>query len=235
MKKPSNFACFVLAMVLLLSCTGKALAQFTPPQPTFHAEGAFASTSSCSSASGGGSPGTTYTCLTIYVARGEQHEQHGEQHEQHEQQQQATFLFYNLFSFNPTLIPGGVFNSYSGYGTIPDSAFQVSGNTASLNVDTSTVPGFTNLYCNPSVCPGNTGTGGGPVSATWVKTTPVAQRTIKGSDETQWPGVKFDFTGRKILDEAVVNNVSVLAETSSDPSSAVLGELGTEHAFITVK
>ena len=158
------------------------------------------------------------------------------QHEQDEEHgQQATFLFYNLFSFNPTLIPGGVFNSYSGYGTIPDSAFQVSGNTASLNVDTSTVPGFTNLYCNPSLCPGNTGAGGGPVSATWMKTTPVAQRTIKGSDETQWPGVRFDFKGRKILDEAVVNNVSVLAETSSDPSSAVLGELGTEHAFIAVK
>ena len=58
--------------------------------------------------------------------------------------QKTTFMVYDhsILDLNT-----GAFQDASGFGTILNSAFQVHGQTDSLNVDTSTVAGFFNQFC----------------------------------------------------------------------------------------
>jgi len=66
---------------------------------------------------------------------------------------------------------GAVLQDASGFGSIPDSAFQVHGQTDSLNVDTSTVAGFFNQFCtfDPNTgIPTCNPTTGGVVAGTWT-------------------------------------------------------------------
>ena len=101
-----------LTLLLTLTLCGPAVAQST----AFNANGAFASASDCSVSQ------TPLVCITISVSRGST-----------AAGQTATFLSYDFRTLDST----GNFQETLGFGQIPNSAFQVHGQTDSLNVDTS--------------------------------------------------------------------------------------------------
>ena len=137
----------VTAFALTLTlCTPAAVAQ----SATFHANGAFADAFGCSK-----SP-TSTECFNVDVVTGPVNGQ------------ETTFMQYDhsILDLNT-----GAFQDDSGFGTIPNSVFQLHGQTDSLNVDTSTVAGFFNQICtvdpntNIQTCSLSSG---GVVTGTWT-------------------------------------------------------------------
>jgi hypothetical protein len=138
----------------------------------------------------------------------------------------GTLLSYYYFATNPTI---NQFVEYGGYGQIPNEAFQVEGNNFAVKIDTSTIPGFYNYYCNTAVCPG-LGTGG-PVSGTWTQMTSHIGTKSSGSFTSTTPGATYKSNGTSEFN-AASSNVNVLGVTAT----GVSGNVGTQHeTTITVQ
>ena len=109
------------ALLLTLTLCGPAAAI------GFNANGAFATAVNCFSQ-------TSLTeCISVEVDTGSANGQ------------KTTFLFYDHSFSDPNT--GFLLQDTFGVGTIPNSAFQVHGQTDSLNVDTSKVADFFNGFC----------------------------------------------------------------------------------------
>src|SRR5262249_32372202 len=114
----------------------------------------------------------------------------------------------------------------SGSGTIPNSAFQVQGNRASLNVDTSTVANFVNTLCtfdpntNTSLC---SDVPGGVVTGTWTVITPLKSQ-FSGTNSFTSPAMIFIITGTS-KSQLALANVNVLGAASANAT----GNVGTNH------
>jgi hypothetical protein len=139
---------FTLLLTLTL-CGPAAVAQ----SAAFHANGAFAGVSDCSESQ------TSIECIivnvTVNASTGSA-------------SQKTTFLVYDHLITDPST---GALQEALGTGQIPNSAFQVQGQTDSLNVDTSTVAGFFNAFCffdpNTNTRGCNLAAPGGVVTGTW--------------------------------------------------------------------
>ena len=122
----TSLRAFALLVTLTL-CVPAAVARSI----TFHANGDSASGFFCFSQSA-----TTEECIDVNVfAPGGPGGAPG---------QTDTFLFYEDFIDDAST--GVLIQESDGSGLIPNSAFQVHGNTDSLNVDTSKVPNFDNEF-----------------------------------------------------------------------------------------
>ena len=179
------------ALVLLLTLTlcGPAVAQST----TFHANGAFANAFGCSESL------TSFDCIQVFVATGSTNGQ------------TTTFLIYDhtVSDLNTQIL----LQDTSGSGYIPNSAFQVHGQTDSLNVDTSKLspdvffqefctydPSTGTSTCNPIL--------GGVVTGTWTGTNLLTTHSSGASSET-FPIQIFITTGTSDSQTALAN-VNVL-------------------------
>ena len=169
--------------------------------PAFTANGDTAGTNYCATS------GDTIYCISVFVARGGS------------RGAESTYLSYDYFASNPTI---NQFVDYYGFGEIPNSAFQVQGNRYSVDIDTSTVPGFQNYYCNTSVC-GEIGTGG-PVSGTWSPITPQIGTKSTGTVTMTTPGAKYIQNGTQ-ESNAALSSVTVLGYIATNVS----GNVGTQR------
>ena len=201
-----------IGTALLLCLISGAIAQ----AQAFHANGAFANAQPCSLS------GTILTCLSVTVSRGGT------------TSSPSTLLFYDIFTLDTSTDVS--LESLVGSGTIPNSAFQVQGDTDSLYIDTSTLnPSvFTNSTCtvdpstgvptcNPSL--------GGVVSIKWREYTPHFGVSFSGTSTFSSPGVKSKTTGKSDSNFALAN-VTVLGVTGTDRNA----NIGTDHStFISVE
>jgi hypothetical protein len=191
-----------LALLLTLTlCGPAAVAQ----SAAFHANGAFANVvPHCS--------GPTFSeCFSVSVSTSSVNG--------------PTFLSYDHFIFDPNT--GGPLQDTFGFGTIPNSAFQLHGTTDSLNVDTSTVAGFFNLFCtfDPNTgVPTCNSIPGGVVTGTWTVITNLDTTHITGTVTVTSPGLKSVFTGTSDS-HAALASVNILGAAS--PNST--GSVGTNH------
>ena len=181
---------------------------------TFHANGDFATVFSCSPSA------TTSECINVnvFVSGGPT------------PRQTATFLLYDdSITDVSTGIP---IQDTNGSGIIPNSAFQVHGNTGSLNVDTSKVPNFFNEFCTFDQF-GNETCGsarGGIVTGTWNLITSLLNFQMSGTTRSALPSVTSILTGTS-NDRPAVTSFSVLGVVVTNAT----GDLGKEHnTFITV-
>ena len=195
----------MVALVLLLTltlCGPAAVAQSS----VFHANGAFADTfSPCAIP---GLPGTSTVCMIVEVSTASA--------------SGPTNLFYDLFILDNDT---GISQETSGNGTIPNSAFQVQGNRAALNVDTSTVANFVNTLCivdngGPPNC---SSVPGGVVTSTWTAITQIKSR-MSGSNHITTPGTNFNITGTSTSHPAITNMNSLGVALAN-----VAGSVGTNH------
>ena len=176
------------ALVLLLTltlCGPAAVAQFAS-----HGNFQFANAIGCSESQ------TSIECISVDVFA---------------QSNGQTFLFYDDFIFD--LSTGASLQDTSGNGQIPNSAFQVHGQTDSLNVDTSKLspdvffqefctydPSTGTSTCNPIL--------GGVVTGTWTGTNLLTTHSSGSSKETH-PIQIFILTGTSDSQTALAN-VNVL-------------------------
>jgi len=192
---------FALLLTLTL-CGPAAVAQ----SAAFHANGAFADEFFCSESQ------TSLECTEMEVDRGST------------AGQRTTFLFYNHFIED---VNTGAFQNTFGSGTIPNSAFQVRGQTDSLNVDTSTVAGFVNQFCtfdpNTNLFTCNSAPGG-VVTGVWSVITPLVTFQNSGTLRFTFPGVRFIATGTSDS-QAALANVNVLGTVLTN----VTANVGTRH------
>ena len=184
----SLMTAFALLLTLIL-CDTAAVAQST----AFNANGAFATAVNCFSQ-------TSLTeCISVEVDTGSANGQ------------KTTFLFYDHSFSDPNT--GFLLQDISGVGTIPNSAFQVHGQTDSLNVDTSKLspdvffqefctydPSTGTSTCNPIL--------GGVVTGTWTGTNLLTTHSSGSSSETH-PIQIFILTGTSDSQTALAN-VNVL-------------------------
>jgi hypothetical protein len=135
----------------------------------------------------------------------------------------GTFLMYDHSIIDPTT--GAVLQDTSGFGQIPNSAFQVHGHTDSLNVDTSTVAGFFNQFCTFDP---NTSTStcnpvpGGVVTGTWTVITNLMTQQSSGASRATFLNLIFIFTGTS-KSQAALASVNVLGSALAN----VTGNVGT--------
>ncbi len=202
-----------IGTALLLFVAAVAQAQSS----SFSANGAFANAlPSCVTS------GTTVTCLNVFVSRGGT------------TSSPSTSLYYEIDILDQNT--GAFLQEIFGYGTIPNSAFQVQGNTDSLYVDTSTVASFTNRVCNfdPSTFLITCSSGpGGVVAGKWTEFTPLISSQFSGTSKLSSPSVTFISTGTSDVKFALAN-VTALGSTGTDNN----GQIGTFHSAqisITVK
>jgi hypothetical protein len=179
---------------------------------TFHANGAFASAGLCSVS------GTIQTCIFVNVNLGST---------TGTASQTSTFLSYFISTSDSST---GSFQGHSGFGTIPNSAFQVGSKADSLNVDTSTLDPalFTNFTCtldpaDPMFIICAPGALGGVVSGAW-QGVPSVGGSQNGTSEFHSPGLKTVTTGTTHFNVALAN-VSVLGQIGTDPNA----QIGTNH------
>ena len=199
----------LLLTLTLILCGPAAVAQ----SATFHANGAFASASDCSVSQ------TPLVCITISVSRGST-----------AAGQTATFLSYDFRTLDST----GNFQETLGFGQIPNSAFQVHGQTDSLNVDTSKIVNFDNQFCTFDP---NTGIetcnpfSGGVVTGTWTAIPSLMTSQFSGTSKATFPDVIFIFTGTEESQTALAN-VSGFGVALAN----MTGSVGTNHqTSITVQ
>ena len=190
-----------LTLLLTLTLCGPAAAI------GFNANGAFATAVNCFSQ-------TSLTeCISVEVDTGSANGQ------------KTTFLFYDHSFSDPNT--GFLLQDTFGVGTIPNSAFQVHGQTDSLNVDTSTVAGFVNQFCtfdpNTNLFTCNSAPGG-VVTGTWTVITPLVTFQNSGTFRFTFPGVTFIATGTSDS-QAALANVNVLAAVLAN----VTANVGKRH------
>jgi hypothetical protein len=199
---------FAVLMLLLILCGPAAIAQ----SAAFHANGAFADEFDCSPSQ------TSIECITVSVFTGSTNGQ------------KATFLTYDHSISD--LNTGALLQDASGFGQIPNSAFQIHGQTASLNADT-TVAGFVNQFCtfdpNPGI-PTCNSVPGGEVTGTWTVINLIAAHSSGASRETL-PNAIFVTSGT-CDSHAALANVNVLGAALTD----VTGDVGKQNnTFISVQ
>ena len=174
------------ALVLLLTlpwCGPAAVAQ----SPTSSTSGNFNQGTVCSQQSA-----TTVECITVdVVAVGSQG-------------QIQTLLFYDdSIADASTFLP---IQDTNGSGLIPNTAFQVHGNTDLLNIDTSKVPKFDNEFCTfdsvgtPTCNPAS----GGLVTATWNAISTLSTQ-ITGTTKMVFTTVRLIESGTTISKPAVIS------------------------------
>jgi len=196
------------AVLLTLILCGPAVAQST----TFHANGAFANAFGCSESL------TSFDCIQVFVATGSTNGQ------------TTTFLIYDHTVSD--LNTGAFLQDTFGFGTIPNSAFQVHALTDSLNVDTSTLSPdvfsngcFTsdpNITCNFS---------GGVVTGTWTVIPHLDTIHSSGAFSEISPNTKFITNGTSDS-QAALTNVNVLGAALAN----VTGQVGKQiNTFISVQ
>ena len=194
-----------LTLLLTLTLCGPAVAQST----AFNANGAFASASDCSVSQ------TSVECITIpFVSRGST-----------AAGQTATFLSYD---FHTSDLSGLSFQDILGFGQIPNSAFQVHGQTDSLNVDTSKLS--PDVF-SQEVCTFDPNTGetcipfsGGVVTGTWTAIPSLMTSQFSGTGRSTFPDVIFIFTGTEESQTALAN-VSGFGVALAN----MTGSVGTNH------
>jgi hypothetical protein len=173
-------------LLTLILCGPAAVAQAT----AFHLNGAFANAFSCSFSQ------TSIDCITVSVSASSAN---------------GTFLFYDHSVSD--LNTGFLLQDTSGFGTIPNSTFQVVGRTDSLNVDTSTVAGFSNQFCtfDPNTgVPTCNSIPGGVVTGTWT--------VITNLDSVHSSGAS-----RQIFPNAIIINNGTFDSQAALASANVLG------------
>jgi hypothetical protein len=199
----SLMTAFALLVTLTL-CGPPAVAQ----SAAFHANGAFANASPVCTESQ-----TSIDCIFVQVDT--------------QSASGPTFMFYDHFILD---LNTGVSQETSGSGTIPNRAFQVQGKTASLNVDTSTVAGFSNEFCtfdpNTNVFMCNS-VPGGVVTGKWTVITPLLKSQFSGTNSFTSPASIFIFTGTSKSQTALAN-VNVLGAAAAN----AMGNVGTNHNTI---
>ena len=180
----------------------------------FNANGAFATAVNCFSQ-------TSLTeCISVEVDTGSANGQ------------KTTFLFYDHSFSDPNT--GFLLQDTFGVGTIPNSAFQVHGQTDSLNVDTSKIVNFDNQFCTFDP---NTGIetcnpfSGGVVTGTWTAIPSLMTSQFSGTSKATFPDVIFIFTGTEESQTALAN-VSGFGVALAN----MTGSVGTNHqTSITVQ
>ena len=180
----------VLAIVLLAMPVSSSA---SVPVTHFQANGTSASVFSCNNVSG--------VCATVFVSLGGN------------PNAPQTFLFYDLF------LPSG--DQFIGFGTIPNADLTVNDSrTLTLSTDTSTIEGFTNLFCDVNF---NCETAaGGVVSGVWKKTNFFSiHSTFSNVDNFKPVLVISNGTGDVFSATA---QFSVLGNSFSD-----IGQIGTQH------
>jgi hypothetical protein len=120
----------------------------------------------------------------------------------------------------------------NGSGLIPNTAFQVHGNTDLLNVDTSKVPKFDNEFCTfdsvgtPTCNPAS----GGLVTGTWNAISTLLNAQFTGTTKLVFPTVRLIEAGTTISKPAVTS-LSVLGVPANGT-----GNMGLEqNTLITVQ
>jgi hypothetical protein len=193
---------FALLLTLTL-CGPAAVAQ----SAAFHANGAFAQQFSCSQSQ------TSIECFNVHVVTGPTNGQN------------TTFIFYehNIVDLNT-----GALQDASGFGQIPNSAFQVHGQTDSLNVDTSTVAGFFNQICTVDPNTGGVFTcnssPGGVVTGTWTVIRNLQTFQNSGTNRATSPNMILLFNGTSDS-QAALASVNVLGAALANVAASV----GTNH------
>jgi hypothetical protein len=194
-------------LLTLILCGPAAVAQST----AFHANGAFANAFSCSFSQ------TSIDCIEVSVSASSTN---------------GTFLFYDHSVSD--LNTGFLLQDTSGFGTIPNSTFQVIGKTDSLNVDTSTVAGFSNQFCtfDPNTgVPTCNSIPGGVVTGTWTVITNLDSSHSSGASTETFPNAIF-ITNGTFDSLAALANVNVLGAALAN----VTGQVGTQiTTFISVQ
>jgi hypothetical protein len=204
------------ALLLTLILCGPAVAQTRE----FKANGAFASAFGCSESQ------TSFDCIQVFVftesANG-----------QTTNGQTITQLIYEDTVSDLT---GAFLQETDGFGTIPNSAFQVHALTDSLNVDTSTLspdvfsqeictidPITMNFTCNPI--------SGGVVTGTWNVIPHLDTFHSSGASSEISPNTKFITNGTSDS-QAALTNVNVLGAALAN----VTGQVGKQiNTFISVQ
>jgi hypothetical protein len=192
----------VFALLLALAlCRSAAVAQ----SAAFHANGAFADASGCSESQ------TLIECFDVHVFTGPT------------TVHKTTFMLYD---HSITDLSSGVAQVASGFGQIPNSAFQVHPQTDSLNVDTSTVDGFFNEFCTFDPSAGTTCNlaPGGVVTGTWTVIRNLLTTKSSGASRTVIPGITFLFSGT-FESQAALANVGLLGAGLAN----ITADVGTQH------
>jgi len=200
-----------LALLLTLTLCGlAAVAQST----VIKANGPFANAFGCSESQ------TSIECLSVSVTTAGLPDQ------------TAPFLFYE--DTVSDLNTGFLLQDTFGFGTIPNSTFQVHGQTDSLNVDTSTVAGFFNQFCtfDPNTgVPTCSSIPGGVVTGTWTVITNLDSTHSSGASRQILPNAIFITNGTSDS-QAALASVNVLGAALAN----VIGQVGKQiSTFISVQ
>jgi hypothetical protein len=196
-----------LTLLLTLILCGPAAVALSA---AIHASGAFANAFNCSESQ------TSIECISVSVST---------------QSNGQPFLFYD--DSISDLNTGLLVQDTSGFGQIPNSAFQIHGHTDSLNVDTSKVAGFFNGFCtfDPNTgIPTCNSVPGGVVTGTWTAISNLMAHSSGASTET-FPNAIF-ITNGTFDSLAALANVNVLGAALAN----VTGQVGTQiTTFISVQ
>jgi hypothetical protein len=196
----------VLVLLLTLTfCGPAAVAQ----SATFHANGQEAVVNSCPE-----SPPTSIECIYVNVTEDASTGSAG---------QKTAFLTYD-HSIND--LNTGASQDFFGFGTIPYSAFQVHGQTASLDVDTSTVADFVNQFCTFVPLVGSTcdSAPGGVVTGTWNAMRNVFSFRIVGTLTETFPNMIVVSTEQQDA-QAASASANVLGAMLSNSGNASVGSV----------
>jgi len=129
-------------------------------------------------------------------------------------QPSTLFMFYDFFQ-------NGVFNS--GFGTIPSSALQVTGNSATLNLD---IGGLTNSCFVPQPC---TPLSSGSITLTW-KVNGLLTNDVAGTTTETSPGFSMKTAGHLVSQLATVTGTMLGIDVNAD-----FGSLGrTDNVTLTL-
>jgi hypothetical protein len=194
-------------LLTLILCGPAAVAQST----AFHSNGAFANAFGCSVSQ------TSIDCIEVSVFASSAN---------------GTFLFYDHSISD--LNTGFLLQDTSGFGTIPNSTFQVHGQTDSLNVDTSKVAGFVNQFCtfDPNTgIPTCNSIPGGVVTGTWTVITNLDTTHSSGASSQILPNAIF-ITNGTFDSQAALASANVLGAALAN----VTGQVGKQiSTFISVQ
>jgi hypothetical protein len=194
----------LMLIFALLSAIALSGATAVAQSVSFHANGAFASASSCAGQ-------LIVECFDVFVAGGSV------------KGQQGTYLEYHHFIDDLTT---DVLQRDFGFGTIPNSAFKVQGQTDVLNVDTNTVAYFFSESCtfgpNIETCTENVPIG--IVTGTWTGIGGFAvQRT--GTVRLIFPSFGSVLTTGTDDDSSAVASLTVLGTKLT----TTFAQIGTNH------
>ena len=126
-------------------------------------------------------------------------------------------VFYDFFQ-------NGVFNE--GFGTIPGSALQATGNSATLNLD---ISALTNECIALSVPPPCTPLSSGSITLTW-KVNGLSTLDVAGTTTDTLAGVRMTTAGHLVSQQATVTGTMLGINVDAD-----FGSLGrTDNAMLTI-